>query len=134
MTDTTTVVAPDVATLRRIAQSYGDRAAELSHVIVALNIMKITPGSFDMANQITTIFETGRTNLVKFFTDLKWAMAELGRQLITIADKYKNAEDLNQDDAGKVAELIAAFQEKYPDIASTVPQAPTTTFTFPTGT
>jgi|SRR4051812_1922906 hypothetical protein len=119
-----TVVAPDVTTLRNIANNYLQRAGDLRKLVVTVDMATIAPGSFQMANELKTMWDQRKTEFKGFLNDLADAMELLGRQLLTIADRYATTDDVNKDDAQRVAELIQAFHDKYPGVDGIVP--PTT--------
>ncbi len=115
------VVAPNTADLRTIANSYITQATSLDGLKTQLDLAWVTPGSFDVAKNLQSRFNTTKTDYQSFLDNLRFGTDQLGRQLLKVADRYDSAEDLNKDDAGRLAELIDSMKTKFPDIGGVIP-------------
>jgi hypothetical protein len=117
----TKVVAPDTANLRTIAQIYQDQAKTLRVLKAELDVAWVTPGSTETAGLLQTAFNNVKTSYQTFLDTLMYGTDQLGRQLVKVADRYDSAENLNADDAGRLAELIDSLKTKFPGINGVIP-------------
>ncbi|GGM03856.1 hypothetical protein ACFFX1_39130 [Dactylosporangium sucinum] len=114
------VVAPDGGALRRVASSYLDAADRLQTYAGKLRLLKITPGLLDAGSSLKAQWENRIKEYVTFIEDLRYAVYWTGQNLVTIAQKYETSEELNQDDAQRVDELIQALSTKFPGVTKLV--------------
>ena len=116
----TSVIAPDISELRKIANDYIKYSANVRSYKVWLDGVKVTPGSNDAAKQLQSLFNKKMENYSSFLKDLDFGTYNLGVQLLKVADRYETAKNLTEDDVKRLDELVDFLKSVFPGLDSTL--------------
>jgi hypothetical protein len=110
-------VIVDPTAIATHGQTLEDLAGRLRGLELLSNV-KISAGSFPTANMFMNKFNTNTHILSTGITGSADYFDQTGEKMITLSTVYKNAGDLNKDDADRLSGVVGVAQDSYSDKGS----------------